>query len=234
MSRPPVWLIVVAFVLAIGPTRLFPRAWPLSDGVRLRHRRRNLFYRLRAGVTGWTDKLGTRWKVGWLPLGDYVPVHRRRESASQPAPNQPVADRRAFHGRPVWQRFLLVLAGPLANFLLAIIIFAAFFATVRPRRTPPVIGQIMPGSAAASSGLIVGDRITTIGAEQVDTFEDIFRYVVLRPGRRSRSTSCAVAGRSVSTFVSDRPPSATIWPDRVGPLGILQPKRVTERPTAAD
>jgi len=157
-------------------------------------------------------------------------------AASQPAPNQPVADSRAFHGRPVWQRFLVVLAGPLANFLLAIIIFAAFFATVGMPRTPPVIGQIMPGSAAASSGLIVGDRITRIGAEQVDTFEDIFRYVVLRPGQ-AVEVDVLRGGRPVRLDV--RLGSATERDEygqsyRVGRLGILQPKRVTERPTTAE
>src|SRR4029453_10492341 len=84
-------------------------------------------------IFGWTDKQGTRWKGGWLRLGGYVKFVGDMNAASAPADESDVPPElrdRAFQFRPVWQRFLIVLAGPVANFLLAIVIFAAFFALV--------------------------------------------------------------------------------------------------------
>jgi regulator of sigma E protease len=86
---------------------------------------------------------------------------------------------RAFQLRPVWQRFLVVLAGPVANFLLAIIIFAAFFATLGAPRTN-IVGGVQPDSAAAESGLQPGDRIVSIADRETRTFEDIRSIVMLR------------------------------------------------------
>jgi regulator of sigma E protease len=88
----------------------------------------------------------------------------------------------SFHHKPVWQRFLIVLAGPVANFLLAIAIFAAFFAVFGVPRTPPVAGAIAPGSAAEAAQLRQGDRILSIGGRETPTFGDLLNYTVLRPG----------------------------------------------------
>jgi regulator of sigma E protease len=87
---------------------------------------------------------------------------------------------RAFQLRPVWQRFLVVLAGPAANFLLAIIIFAAFFATLGAPRTN-IVGGVEPGTAAAAAGLQPGDRIVSVDGRPTPTFDDIRSIVMLRP-----------------------------------------------------
>jgi regulator of sigma E protease len=87
---------------------------------------------------------------------------------------------RAFHSRPVWQRFLVVLAGPAANFLLAIIIFAAFFVTLGAPRTN-IVGAIEPNTAAAAAGLKPGDKILFVAGRPTPNFDDIRTVVMLRP-----------------------------------------------------
>ena len=125
-------------------------------------------------IAGWTDKRGTRWKVGWLPLGGYVQFVGDMNPASQPSDGRlalpPRSAAQTFQRKPLWQRFLIVLAGPVANFLLAIAIFAAFF--VAYRHAEHAAGrrrQSQPGSAAAAAGLRPGDRIVAIDGQRRST-----------------------------------------------------------------
>jgi regulator of sigma E protease len=185
LQQPSLWFILIAFVCAIGPlvfihelghywvARLFgvgAEVFSIGFG-------REIF--------GWTDRTGTRWKVGWLPLGGYVRFVGDMNPASTPVERDSVPDKlrsRSFHHKPVWQRFLIVLAGPMANFVLAILIFAAFFATYGMPRSPNVVSAVLPGGAAQAAGIQPGDRITSIAGRQTATFEDIFTVVMLRPG----------------------------------------------------
>ncbi|MDT9597685.1 RIP metalloprotease RseP [Sphingosinicella rhizophila] len=136
-------------------------------------------------ITGWTDRRGTRWKIGWLPLGGYVKFAGDMGPASQPSKewlSMPAEERaRMFQGKPVWQRFLIVAAGPVTNFLFAIIIFSGFLLTYGQQQTPPVIAGVVSASAAAQAGLRAGDRILSISGKTVDRFEDIAMIVSLRP-----------------------------------------------------
>ncbi len=135
-------------------------------------------------VAGWTDRRGTRWKVGWLPLGGYVKFVGDMSPASQSGPldDVPEADRsRAFQTKPVWQRFLIVLAGPAANFLLAIAIITAMFAIDGVPRTSNLVAGVQPGSAAAAAGIVKGDRIVALADRSTESFEDLFAVVILRP-----------------------------------------------------
>src|SRR4029079_362891 len=88
---------------------------------------------------------------------------------------------RAFQLRPVWQRFLVVLAGPAANFLLAILIFAAFFMILGAPRTN-IVGSVVPGTAASEAGLKPGDKILAVAGQATPNFEDVRTVVLLRPG----------------------------------------------------
>lgn len=139
-------------------------------------------------LTGWTDRLGTRWKVCALPLGGYVKFAGDLNAASVPDPAwlelPPEERNRTMQARPVWQRAIIVAAGPLANFLVAIIILAAFALSHGVDRTPAVVGAVSPGSAAAAIGLQPGDRIVAMDGRVINTFEDVFDFAVLRPGYR--------------------------------------------------
>jgi regulator of sigma E protease len=185
LAQPPVWLIFLAFICAIGPLvfihefghYLVARLFGVGADVFSIGFGREIF--------GWNDKRGTHWKVGWLPLGGYVRFVGDSDVAST-ASNAVPAElaERSFQGRPVGQRFLIVLAGPLANFIMAILIFAGFFAAVGMPRTPNIVETVVPHEAAAAAGLMPGDRIVSVAGRATPTFEDISRVVLLRPAER--------------------------------------------------
>ncbi len=93
-----------------------------------------------------------------------------------------------FHDKPLLSRALVVAAGPVANFLLASVLFAALFIAMGRPVTLPVIGEVVPDGAAAKAGLIAEDRIEAIGGQPIATFEDIQRIVVVSPGARLSMT----------------------------------------------
>jgi len=140
-------------------------------------------------VFGWTDRNGTRWKLGWLPLGGYAKFAGDMNAASQPDPD---LDARAdeagvdrselFHYRPIWQKFLVVLAGPTINFVFAIAIFAIFFMTYGHQITPPIVSQVIALSPAGEAGIQAGDRIVRIDGQSVARFEDVMRVISINPG----------------------------------------------------
>lgn len=134
---------------------------------------------------GWTDRRGTRWKVSMLPLGGYVRFAGDMNPASQPSPEWlalPAAERsKTFQAKPVWQRFLIVFAGPAVNLILAVFLFAVVLAAYGEPVTPPVISAVMPNSAAAHAGLKPGDRITAIDGEPMRRFQDLSFYIEMRP-----------------------------------------------------
>ena len=184
LSQPPIWLIIIAFLAAIGPlvivhelghywvARLFGvGAEQFSIG----------FGR---EVGGWTDKRGTRWRIGWLPLGGYVKFIGDSDPTSLTHDDSAKSKAKgyAFDKSPPWQRFLIILAGPLANFLLAIAIFAAFFATFGVPQTSSTVSAVVEGSAAQAAGIHAGDRITSVAGRDTPRFEDVTRVVSMRPG----------------------------------------------------
>jgi regulator of sigma E protease len=136
-------------------------------------------------IFGWTDKRGTRWKVGWLPLGGYVKFAGDMNPASQASDewmSLPADERaRTFQAKKLWQRFIIVAAGPVTNFLFAIVAFMIIFATIGYPSNPATIGTVQPGSAAAVAGFQPGDRITGADGGAIETFADLQLYVMLRP-----------------------------------------------------
>lgn len=134
-------------------------------------------------IFGWNDKAGTRWKFSAVPLGGYVKFFGDADAMSSPG-EEPAAmtpEERAvsFHGKRIGQRAAIVAAGPIANFLFAIVIFAGLFAFVGQPFTSPDVGEVVPDSAADRAGLRPGDRIVGINGEAVSRFEDIQRIVQL-------------------------------------------------------
>ncbi len=133
-------------------------------------------------IASWTDRLGTVWKLAWLPLGGYVKLH------GQERPEDVADDVRArwlpgrtFHEKSVLSRAIVVAAGPIANFLLAAVLFAALFGTVGRPVSVPVIGEVVAEGAAAKAGLRAGDRVQAIDGVAVSRFEDIQRIVTASP-----------------------------------------------------
>jgi regulator of sigma E protease len=136
-------------------------------------------------IFGWTDRRGTRWKVGWLPLGGYVKFAGDMNPASQPSDewmSLPAEERaKTFQSKKLWQRFIIVAAGPATNFLFAIIAFMIIFASIGYPSNPASISAVLPGSPAAAAGFQPGDRITSADGGRIDTFSDLHLYVMLRP-----------------------------------------------------
>ncbi|MDO9489101.1 MAG: RIP metalloprotease RseP [Sphingomonadaceae bacterium] len=135
---------------------------------------------------GWTDKQGTRWKMSALPLGGYVKFVGDMNASSQPSPEMdaiPAAERRhIFAFKPLWQRAIIVAAGPITNFLFAIAVFAAFIAIYGHMFTPPVVSKVEANSAAAEAGILPGDRVVELGGRNIDRFEDLIQVVTIHAG----------------------------------------------------
>ena len=135
-------------------------------------------------LASWDDKHGTQWKIGWLPLGGYVKFFGDENEASAPdseklreMPEDSRGDTLFF--KPLWQRAIVVAAGPVANFILAIIIFASLYTLLGQRVTDPVIGAVVENSAAQRAGMKTGDLITAINGDEITSFSQVRRLVTV-------------------------------------------------------
>lgn len=130
---------------------------------------------------GWTDRSETRWKVSALPLGGYVKMFGDANAVSAPdralAAMTPEERAVAFQHKRLIQRAAIVAAGPLANFLLAILVFAGLFSIVGQPVSPSVVGQVEPNSAASRAGFEPGDRIVSIDGGAIDRFQQVQQIV---------------------------------------------------------
>jgi regulator of sigma E protease len=135
---------------------------------------------------GWNDRSGTRWRVSLLPFGGYVKMYGDTSEASLPPETLdalPEEERkRTFYGKKLWQKALIVVAGPLFNFLLTIGILTFFIMTHGLSSGEPLVGEVMKDSPASSAGLMAGDRIDRIDGERVSRFQDISRIVMVNLG----------------------------------------------------
>ena len=186
MMQSPGWaFMILAFLAVIGP---------LVFVHELGHYLVARWFGVRADVFsigfgralfGWTDRRGTRWKVGWLPLGGYVKFAGDMNPASQPSDEWlalPAEERaKTFQAKPLWQRFLIVAAGPITNFLLAILIFIGIFAVIGYPTTPALVTGVVAGAPADRAGIVAGDRIISADGEEIRTFTELQTYVRLRP-----------------------------------------------------
>lgn len=133
-------------------------------------------------IASFVDKKGTRWQIGWIPLGGFVKFAGDMSASSAPdrealAGMSEEESETAFHKKSVAQRAAVVAGGPLANFLLAILIFAGIVMVVGRVVTAPLVDQIRPDSPAAIAGFQVGDNIKKIGSSNIESFNDLQRIV---------------------------------------------------------
>lgn len=142
---------------------------------------------------GFTDKHGTRWKVAAIPLGGFVKFLGDENAASVPdhAAAAAMTDeerRESFIHKPVGQRAAVVAAGPIANFILAIVIFAGVFALFGKQITTARVDTVQAGSAAAEAGFKPGDLILAINGREIESFTDMQRIVSGSAGQRLEFT----------------------------------------------
>jgi regulator of sigma E protease len=152
-------------------------------------------------LIGWNDRRGTRWKLSAIPLGGYVKFVGDMNAASVPDQQQmsemSAAERSvSFPHKSVGQRAAIVAAGPIANFILAIAIFAGLNYINGRQVLDPRIEAVQPGSAAARAGFLPEDVIVSIDGARIDTFADMQRIVSASPGE-ALSFEVERAGRIV-------------------------------------
>jgi regulator of sigma E protease len=187
LQQPSIWLIAVAFVAMIGPLVFIHELGHYWVARWFGIGAQQFSIGFGREIFGWTDRRGTRWRVGWLPLGGYVRFVGDMNPASQAEADENLtADERivAFHNKPWWQRFLVVLAGPMANFILAIIIIAGFLMAFGRPSTPAIAGDVQPGSSAAVAGLAKGDRLIRVDGNEPRSFEELRQIVAIRARQR--------------------------------------------------
>jgi regulator of sigma E protease len=136
-------------------------------------------------LKSWTDRRGTVWKICLLPLGGYVKMYGMSPTAREEAAEagEPFRAEEAYAEKHVGRRALVAFAGPLANFLLAIVLYSALLFTVGRQVPLPVVGQVMEHSAAADAGLLPGDRITAVDGKAVSQFAELRDIIAADPGR---------------------------------------------------
>jgi len=134
---------------------------------------------------GWNDKLGTRWKICWIPLGGYVKFFGDRNVFSQSDQEEIIKKyseeerKKLFILKPLYQRSLIVAAGPIANFILAVVIFLFIYMFVGKDFTPAVINEVQKDSPAEVAGLMKNDVILEIDGTEVKSILDVSKLITL-------------------------------------------------------
>ena len=136
-------------------------------------------------IFGRTSKSGTRWKLSAIPFGGYVKMFgesRPDNNSELPSPSEKELSE-SFFNKPVSQRVWIVVAGPLANFLFAIMILSGLFIGLGEPHTPANISKVIEGSAAARAGLKPGDIFIEIDGKKISRFEEVRRIIELAPAK---------------------------------------------------
>ncbi|MEJ2228101.1 MAG: RIP metalloprotease RseP [Alphaproteobacteria bacterium] len=190
-------------------------------------------------IWGRYDRYGTRWRVAWIPLGGYVMFKGDSNAASFPTEESisqlsEEEKRGNYHAKPLAQRAAVSAAGPIANFLLAIVIFTFWFMFVGKAIIEPRVEKVVPNSAAAEAGLKPGDLITQINGYKIRSFDDIQHMVMFGDGstlkvavdRGGQTVEMKVAPR----LVEIKDPDGNLM--KIRQLGIMRPtdsKRTYQR-----
>ena len=136
-------------------------------------------------IFGWNDKSGTRWKLCWIPLGGYVKFFGDRNVFSQADQEELIKQyndqdrKKLFVLKPLYQRVLIVFGGPLANFILALVIFFSIYTFIGKDFTPAVINEVQKDSPAMIGGLEQDDIILEIDGNEVQSIMDVSKYITM-------------------------------------------------------
>ena len=168
-------------------------------------------------ILRWHDRRGTEWRISWIPLGGYVKLHGQAPLDETPETDR-VSERlgETFHDKPVLDRAIVVAAGPVANFLLAALLFAALFATHGVPSGMATIASVGSPSAAERAGLVAGDTILSLDGVRINRFDQVQRHIQPRAGQEV-AVRVDRNGRELTLQVipATRPGS------EVQPIGIL-------------
>ena len=193
-----------------------------------------------SAIAKWRDKQGVEWQIGWAPIGGYVRFAGDENAASIPDADdlaemrrQLIAEGRAgeigryFHFKPIWQRAIIIVAGPLANFLLAISIFSILSMTLGDRVLPFRVETVRAGSPAAAAGFLPGDQIVGVNGREMKSFVDIQQVIRVR-GEAMTTFEVERAGqrlqlKAAPKWETQNDPVAR--EQRVGVLGITPQQR---------
>ncbi len=129
---------------------------------------------------GFTDRSGTEWKVSAVPLGGYCKFLGDDDAASSSSSDENLSEedkKYAFNNQNPFKKLAIVIAGPLGNYIFAILVFAAVFFFVGKMDFPPVVGEVIPGGAAEQGGVLQGDRILSINGRKINSFAEIKQEV---------------------------------------------------------
>lgn len=176
-------------------------------------------------LAGFDDRRGTRWKLSLIPLGGYVRFEGDENAASMPDPEvlastPPEARAGLFYFAPLWKRIAVVAAGPAANFILAIAIFASVFALIGRPNVPPVANTVVEGSAAEQAGFEPGDRILSVDGERIASFTDLQTLIALS----ADENLTIIVDRDGKEVTLTATPERQEQPDRLGGtqrIGVL-------------
>lgn len=187
-------------------------------------------------ILGFTDKKNTRWKLSLLPLGGYVKFWGDTNEASFPtgeAANHMTEEEKAgyFQTKPLWQRAAVILAGPMANFILAIVIFMVFLMSIGQPFITPRIDDVVDGGAAQIAGIEPGDVITQINGNQINTFSDMQKNIIFNVDKQI-SINILRDGNDIALTITPKP---YVFKDRfgneqtIGRVGVIHNSSQDER-----
>jgi regulator of sigma E protease len=176
-------------------------------------------------IAQWRDKHGVEWRIGWAPIGGYVRFAGDDNAASIPDADDLDAMRRElvaegrgaeipsyFHFKPIWQRAIIVAAGPVSNFILSITVFATLLLLLGQPVGTTRIDVVEKGAAGEAAGFMPGDVILAIDGTRIDSFDDIKQRAILSSG--TPMTFLVRRGAEERTLVAT--PRRGVVPDQLG------------------
>lgn len=168
-------------------------------------------------IAAWTDRQGTEWRVAWIPLGGYVKLHGHVAADDMPPEARtPERPGQTFHDKPVRDRAIIVAAGPIANFILAAVLFAGMYATHGVPRDMTTVLAVGDGSPAEQAGILPGDTILALDGTRVARFDQVQRHIQPRAGQEVQ-VLIQRDGREILLRATPAPRAGT----EAEPVGIL-------------